>query len=618
MFLSNIKLWNFRKFGSDTEFDPAKPNLSLPLKKGLNVLIGENDSGKTAIIDAIKLVLGTHSFEWTRVTEEDFYNNTERLRIELTFEDLAPEEAKNFIEWIGWAGEGATCQTYLRLNYEVKRNSERIFPSDVRAGADSEGHPLGAEARDYLKATYLKPLRDAKAELVPKRNSRLSQIFQGHEAFKGKEKDHHLMGHFGEFNKAIEKYFEGKNADDTPLTNDTKGKDLKDEVDRYIKSFSGSDKISDIAAAEGSLRSILEKLELSIEDEINPGLGTLNRLFMASELVHLNKKNWHGLRLGLIEELEAHLHPQAQMQVIEGLQNEADLQIILTTHSPNLASKVKLDDLIICNSCQAFPMGKDKTGKEFTALDTSDHKFLEWFLDVTKSNLFFAKGVIMVEGWAEEILLPALARIMKKSGLISKDLTEAGVSIVNVGGTSFLRYSKVFVRKEGPEMDVPVSIVTDIDVPTVYKIPKQDQEGKVVKDENGKAIYNYQPRDADDVSRDSGVAIQEKESKFNSQKVKVFVAPKWTLEFCLAQSSSLAGAFAQALKTAHPQIDTGNLEHELAKKLIDKSLDKTEIAHHLTQTLEGDSKKESPEISLDDNDESIKYLLKAIKHACRN
>ncbi len=120
------------------------------------------------------------------------------------------------------------------------------------------------------------------------------------------------MGHFDEFNKAIEKYFEGKNADDTPLTDDTKGKDLKDEVDRYIKSFSGSDKISDIAATEGSLRSILEKLELSIEDELNPGLGTLNRLFMAPELVHLNKKNWHGLRLGLIEELEAHLHPQAQ------------------------------------------------------------------------------------------------------------------------------------------------------------------------------------------------------------------------------------------------------------------------------------------------------------------
>jgi len=152
--------------------------------------------------------------------------------------------------------------------------------------------------------------------------------------------------------------------------------------------------------------------------------------------------------LALIEELEAHLHPQAQMQIIESLQNELGLQIILTTHSPNLASKVKLDDLIICRESQAFPMGKDSNKTEFTALDESDHQFLECFLDVTKSNLFFARGVIMVEGWAEEILLPPLAKKMKKAGLIAKDLTEAGVSVVNVGGTSFLRYSRIFVRRD--------------------------------------------------------------------------------------------------------------------------------------------------------------------------
>jgi len=93
-------------------------------------------------------------------------------------------------------------------------------------------------------------------------------------------------------------------------------------------------------------------------------------------------------------------------------------------------------------------MGKDSSGKEFTALDPDDHRFLECFLDVTKSNLFFARGVIMVEGWAEEILMPPLAKKMKQAGLIVRDLTEAGVSVVNVGGTSFLRYSKIFVRKE--------------------------------------------------------------------------------------------------------------------------------------------------------------------------
>ncbi len=617
MYLANIKLWNFRKFGSGEEFDLEKPNLSLPLKHGLNVLIGENDSGKSAILDAIKLVLGTHSIEWTRPHDEDFFEDSNRFRIELTFDGLTDAEAKNFTEWIGWTGEGVDCTTSLRLNYDVKRNSERILPSDVKAGADKEGLSLDAEAREYLKATYLKPLRDAKAELIPKRNSRLSQILQGHEAFRGKESDHHLVRLFDQFNEAIDQYFKGEEASGAPLS-DQKGLELKNEIDRYIKSFSATDRSTNLGVTEskGKLKSLLEKLELSIRDDINPGLGTLNHLFMASELVHLNKENWSGLRLALIEELEAHLHPQAQMQIIESLQKEPGAQFLLTTHSPNLASKVKLDELVICNGSWAFPMGKDSAGKESTTLDAPDHQFLEHFLDVTKSNLFFAKGVVMVEGWAEEILLPALAKKMKKSGLISKDLTEAGVSVINVGGMSFLRYSKIFVRKEGREIDVPVAIVTDVDVPAFDKVPRMDADGHPVKNARGRVEYEYVGREGDVVSSEIGVETRRRENDFNAQKVKVFVSAKWTLEYCLFKSNSLNSAFAAVLKAAHPNIDGNDIERELAKKLMNKGLDKTEIAHRLALKLIRDSKKRSPKISLDENDESIKYLFDAIKHAC--
>ncbi len=60
-----LKLWNFRKFGSGSDdLNLDEPDLEVPFTQGLNVLIGENDSGKTAIIDAIKLVLLTHSGEW--------------------------------------------------------------------------------------------------------------------------------------------------------------------------------------------------------------------------------------------------------------------------------------------------------------------------------------------------------------------------------------------------------------------------------------------------------------------------------------------------------------------------------------------------------------------------
>ncbi len=62
MYISEIKAWNFRKYGAD-DFDLTNPHLTVPFKSGMNVLIGENDSGKTAIIDAIKYVLKTNAYQ---------------------------------------------------------------------------------------------------------------------------------------------------------------------------------------------------------------------------------------------------------------------------------------------------------------------------------------------------------------------------------------------------------------------------------------------------------------------------------------------------------------------------------------------------------------------------
>ncbi len=588
MYLSNIKLWNFRKFGSTSDLNLNLPNLDLEFQKGLNVLIGENDSGKSAIIDAIKLVLNTHSYEWLRITEEDFFQEVERFRIEIKFKDLADDEAKNFTEWLGWDGEGEYAKPFLRLIYDVTRKNGKIFPSDVHAGVDDEGYRLTAEAREYLKVTFLKPLRDAKAEFIPKKNSRLSRILQGHEAFQGLEESHHLVKLFTSFNQSIEQYFEAKKPTDDASEcfediDDKKGKELKDKIDNLIHELYDKTKDSKFTVSEGKLKNILEKLELSIKDEINPGLGTSNRLFIASELLHLDKNNWNGVRLGLIEELEAHLHPQAQMQIIESLQNKKDIQLILTTHSPNLASKVKLNNLIICKNNHAYPMGRG-----YTELDDSDYSFLELFLDTTKSNLFFAKGVILVEGWAEEILLPALA---KKAGF---NLTDKGVSIVNVASTAFLRYAKIFQRSKGQEMNIPVAIITDLDV-------KLEDEDIII---NGKSKKDLK--------------TDKKTSKYNGQFVKTFVSPHWTLEYCLSKSSSLDLQFQEIVKGIHTKTDWSDFEKSLTEKLDNKGLYKTKIAYQLAKLLEEDNKKEIPSIIINDDDETIEYLLEAIKYACKN
>lgn len=618
MYLSNIKLWSFRKFGSVEPFDLTKPNLDIDFTEGLNVLIGENDSGKTAVIDAIKLVLKTHSYEWIKPELEDFYGESERFRIELQFDDLKESEAKNFTEWLGWKeiqtdGQNPNVfKPYLRLIYDVSRKGSKILPRDVSAGVDNEGYVLNAEAREYLKTTYLRPLRDAKSELIPRKNSRLSNIFQEHEAFKGRDEDHHLIEIFRNFNKSVENYFEGKDADDNELTEDQKGKALKDEIDKYLKSFYDSSKFSDISTVDGRLKNILEKLELSVKDEINLGLGTLNRLFMASELVHLNKKDWTGIRLGLIEELEAHLHPQAQMQVVESLQEQKDVQLILTTHSPNLASKLKLENLIVFDNLNGFPMGDS-----YTKLSPDDYVFLERFLDTTKANLFFAKGVILVEGWAEELLIPAIANKLKRQGLISKSLTEAGVSIVNIGNTAFLRYSKIFLRNNLPHMAIPVSVITDSDIRTYEKIPQLDAQGNIVKNQ-GKPVYDYNLRDTNAVQQETTTKVATLVTEYHKDNVHAFITKNWTLEYALSKSSSLGTLFKQVTIGVHSQMDENNFEKELAKKLINKGLEKTEIAYRLAGLLDKDSALETPLIQLDINDDAIKNLMDAIIYACGN
>jgi len=536
MYLSILKLWNFRKFGCQAAFDLEKPDLNLPFKPRINLLIGENDSGKSAIIDAIKLVLKTHSSEWIKIEPEDFHHDCDRFRIECIFNDLADEEAKNFIEWLGWTGEGKKAQPYLRLILDVKRKGDHILPADIRAGVDVDGHLLTPEAREYLKITYLKPLRDAKTELIPKRNSRLSQILAGHHAFKGREKSHRFVTLVQALNLEIESYFKGLDGKGNPLTgDDKKGVELKSIIDKYLNLFSS--RSSKFEMSGGKLKNILEGLSLLFLDELNLGLGSHNLLFIASELLHLQRTNWPGLKLGLVEEIEAHLHPQIQLQVMETLQLEAEgIQLIFTTHSPNIGSKVKLENLIICQNGQAFPMGE-----AYTRLEVPDYRFLERFLDVTKANLFFARGVILVEGWAEELILPALA---KKIGV---NLTKCGVSVVNIANTAFLRYARIFRRRELPEMELPVAIITDVDVK-----PLEAGVTRVVEDAMGKK--QDVPYNAEEIDAMIEAASSAKWDKYDGGPVDTYVSPFWTLEYCLASSCTLRELFFRSvLEALHEQ-----------------------------------------------------------------
>lgn len=579
MYVSSLKLWNFRKFGG-AGFDLEAPHLEVSFNPSLNVLIGENDSGKTAIIDAVRLVLKTHSFDWSRVNSDDFHESQERLRIELILSGLIPTEGKNFTEFLCWDTVDGQTQPFLRLILDVKKNvfSGQILPYEIRAGGDADGRSLSPEAKEYLKVTYLKPLRDAEEELVARKNSRLSQILIGHEAFKGKGDGHVLMDHLKNFNLSLENYFQGNDHAGEKIE-DQLGKGLKESIDGYIEQFYQQGKKTGLSVTERSqLKGLLEKLELSILGETRPGLGTLNKLFMASELLHLNKKNWTGIRLGLIEELEAHLHPQAQMQAIEALQKQTDVQLILTTHSPNIGSKLDLKSLIVCSGNRAYPMGE-----AHTQLETDDYAFLQRFLDVTKANLFFSKGVILVEGWSEELFLAEFAK------LLGYDLTQRGVAVINVHSIAFIPYANIFKRKAEPHFKKPVAILTDADVAF-------DQEDGAT------------PGDKANLS----AAIAVKRAKYDGQCVKSFISPRWTLEYCLSKSHTFKDKFAEIAKLVHSGTDWTDFDTALANKLRRQVLAKTQIAARLAQAI---SKGEIDKTKLPD-DEHVEYLVKAVEYAC--
>jgi putative ATP-dependent endonuclease of OLD family len=236
-------------------------------------------------------------------------------------------------------------------------------------------------------------------------------------------------------------------------------------------------------------------------------------------------------------------------------------------------------------------------GASHTKLSADDYHFLETFLDATKANLFYAKGIIMIEGWAEEILIPALARKLKRQGIISKDLTEAGVSIVNVGSTAYLRYAKIFMRINEPHISLPVSVVTDIDV-------REYEKG-------GTKITS-------DLSPVRTRFTQKAMSQIE-QNVKLFLAPLWTLEYSLYHSTSLSDVFQSVARSVHSRTDWDtDFEKKLAEKLIDRSLDKVEIAYQLARKLDSDNKLATPVIRIDEADSNVNYLVEAIKYACQS
>ena len=578
MYLSSLKLKNFRSFGSASH--------EIKFNKGLTVLVGENDSGKSAILDAIRIVLGTTDFSWYRINDSDFYNEDSSLEIEISckFTDLSSIETSAFLEYLTYEDDDKGKKIpSLYLNWKCRYMQSFKPPrpvSSMTTGKNGDGPVLSPESREILRVTYLRALRDAYSDMQSGRNSRLSQVVQNVPAISEGEADLEegvelnelsLVGIFNLSNKLLAEYPALK-AVKNQMTDILKNQMLLDG-DNLATRFEVTG--SDTADAK-KLTSLLEKLDLTIDKDTTslkgvPGLGTSNIMSMACELL-LRRSSQEACQLLLIEEPEAHIHAQRQMKLVKSLQHEAEAnsqQIILTTHSPLLASAVKLENIILIKNGNAYPLSKSETN-----LDENDYIFHERYLDATKANLFFARNVMIVEGPGEALLLPTLSR------LLNRDFVDFGVSLVDVRSTGLRRYSKIFQRKNkdnpqysGDWLNIKVACITDRDImpncaPRIC-LNREYNDDKTNWPEINDRRWIVES-DFNDTQK--ATYLNRIQVKANGQNVKTFVSDKWTLEYDLAyyglNNVTMKDFLIRAIvKTTYAQVNWESKITEISKAL---------------------------------------------------
>jgi len=408
---------------------------------GLNVLVGENNAGKTTILMALRLVLSA-SDEVDRpfLCVDDLHMGedgpVDAIQIECTLGGLSPADQGRMLEALIATTAPPTAKVAVTV---VKTESGKL---KVRHWCGtSKDNALPSALLDWMGLAFLPPLRDPTRGLLPGRRSQFASLLS---ELTTKEE-------VAELEKAV------KAANDD-LSLEAAVVRTREAVNSALVAVTGPELAQN--ATLGFTASDFEQLLHTLSARVDGlsvsqnGLGYNNLLYTATVLAALRKDSDLSFRLFLVEEPEAHLHPHLQALLYRYLAETAEdapkTQLFVSTHSTHIASAVDPRKCVVLNASGGF---KAMRLSDIELKPRSWNK-LGRYLDATRSSLLFARRVILVEGISEAILISAIARAC------GYDLRDYSVSVVSTEGLNFSEFMSLLGAKG---LGRRCAVVTDAD-----------------------------------------------------------------------------------------------------------------------------------------------------------
>jgi len=453
MYLSRIRIANFRNF-SELDVQLA----------GNVVVVGENRVGKSNLLYALRLIFDPTLPDSARqLGLSDFWDGLGEPSAEDKI--IVSVEIKEFEGDLDILALLTDCRLdddpqTVRLTYEFRPQAglEGVPASDedyefVCYGGENEARHFGYDLRRRITMDVLPALRDAEGDLATWRRSPLRPLIE--EALKDVDR-----ADLQEISEAI-------GAATAKITEFEQVQSLEESIGTMFAEMSGprQDIKPRLGFSPTDPTRLFRNIHLLIDEGLrginDASLGSANLVFLSLkmlELQHLIEENRRDYTFLAIEEPEAHLHPHMQRsvyrQIFESVQENGDdenpLSIFLTTHSPHIASVAPLRSILLLkDTADSGSFGRSTASIQLTDREVDD---LTRYLDVTRAEMLFARGIILVEGDAEKFLVPAFAET------IDKPLDHLGITVCSVAGTNFHPYVKFLTG-----LGIPFSILTDWD-----------------------------------------------------------------------------------------------------------------------------------------------------------